>query len=238
MKFSQNYKTTWHDTDANRRVRPTQLLVYMQETSNAHLNSIGCNLDSLRDEKKLAFILSKIRLAIHSPLYAYEDICVSTWTCESRGYAFSRFYEIWRGNELIASADTTWALVSLDSKQLCKVDSIDLGFEHEMPVDIGIPLRFRVPKIEELELAGERKIVYSDLDYNMHMNNTKYADMLCDFMPYEKLSDIKGISLSYLREAAFGDTVGVYRQAGDGKYSFRTVNGDGSACLEAEIILK
>lgn len=237
MKFSQNYKTTWHDTDANRRVRPTQLLVYMQETSNEHLRSLGCNLDSLRDEKGLAFILSKIRLAIYSPLYAYEDINVRTWTCESRGYAFSRFYEIWRGGDLIASADTTWALVSLNSKQLCKVDSIDLGFEHEPPVDIGIPLRFRIPKTEELELAGERKIVYSDLDYNMHMNNTKYADMLCDFMPYEKVSDIKGISLSYLHEAAFGDTVRVYRQASDNKYSFRTVNGDGCACLEAEIIL-
>lgn len=238
MKFSQNYKTNWHDTDANRRVRPTQLLVYMQETSNGHLNSLGCDLDILRDEKKLAFLLSKIRLAICAPLYAYEDITVSTWTCESRGYAFSRFYEIKRGEELIAIADTTWALISLDSKQLCKVDTIDLGFEHEPPVDIGIPTRFRVPKTENLELVGERRIVYSDLDYNMHMNNTKYADMLCDFMPYGEIENIRGISLSYLHEAAFGDTVKVYRCGENGKYDFRTVNGEGIACLEAEIILK
>lgn len=238
MKFSQKYTTTWHDTDANRRVRPTQLLVYMQETSNAHLKSIGCDLDALRDEKGLAFLLSKIRLAIYSPLYAYEDISVATWTCESRGYAFSRFYEIRRGNELIAMADTTWALISLTDKQLCKVDSIDLGFEHEPAVDIGIPMRFRAPKTEEMEDLGIRPIVYSDLDYNMHMNNTRYADMLCDFMSYDDISNIKGISLSYLREAAFGDNISVYRQRSDGKYSFRTVKGDGSVCLEAEILLK
>ncbi len=238
MKFSQNYRTSWHDTDADRRVRPTQLLVYMQETSNAHLKSLDCDLDLLRDEKGLAFILSKTRLAIYSPLYAYEDITVSTWTCESRGYAFSRFYEIKRGEELIASADTTWALIDLNSSQLCKVDSIDLGFEHEPPVDIGIPLRFRVPKTENLELLGERRIVYSDLDYNMHMNNTKYADMLCDFMPYDKIGDIKGISLSYLHEAAYGDTIKVYRHTEEGKLDFRTLNGDGATCLEAEIILK
>ena len=69
------------------------------------------------------------------------------------------------------------------------------------------------------------------------MNNTRYADMLCDFMPYEKTSQIKGISLSYLHEASFGSTVKVYRAENDGKFSFRTVNDEGKACLEAEIIL-
>ena len=238
MIFKQNFKTSWHDTDAARRVRPTHLLIYMQETSNRHLKSLGCCLDTLRDEKGLAFILSKTRLSINAPLYAYEDITVRTWTCESRGYSFSRFYDIWRGDELIATADTTWALVSLNDHMLCKVDSFDLSFEHEAPVDIGLPLRFRVPKTETMELIGERKIVYSDLDYNMHMNNTKYADMLCDFLPYEDVSRIKGISMSYLHEASFGDYIKVYRQRDNEKYSFRTVNSDGAVCLEAEILLK
>ncbi len=238
MIFSQKYTTRWHDTDAERRVRPTQLLVYMQETSNSHLESLNCNLDRLRDENKLAFILSKTRLAIYMPLYAYEDITVSTWTCESRGFAFNRFYEIRRGNDVIASADTTWALLSLDDKQLRRVDSFNLGSEHEAPIDIGIPPRFRVPKTECLQLLGERKIVYSDLDYNMHMNNTRYADMLCDFLPYGKTKDIKGISLSYLHEAAFGDTISVYCHSENKKYGFRTINQEGTVCLEAEILFE
>ena len=171
-------------------------------------------------------------------VYAYEDITVRTWTCESRGYSFSRFYDIWRGDELIASADTTWALVSIADRQLCRSDSFELGFSHEPPIDIGIPTRFRVPKNEAMALLGERRIVYSDLDYNMHMNNTKYADMLCDFLPYERIGDIRGISMSYLHEAAFGDTVKVYRIENNGRYSFRTVNGDGVTCLEAEVLLK
>ena len=237
MIFSQKFTTRWHDTDASRRVKPTQLLVYMQETSNSHLESLECNLDRLRDEKNLAFILSKTRLSLNAPLYAYEDIVVKTWTCESRGYAFSRFYEISRNGEVIACADTTWALISIENRQLLKVESFDAGFEHEEPVDIGLPLRFRVPKNDTMELVGERNIVYSDLDYNMHMNNTKYADMLCDFLPYNDIGSIRGISMSYLHEAAFGDTIKIYRSKESGKYSFRTVNQDGITCLEAEILL-
>ena len=237
MIFKQQYTTRWHDTDANRCVRPTQILVFMQEASNHHIKALGTDLDKLRDEEGLAFLLSKIRLALHRPLYAFEDITVETWTVESRGFSFNRFFRITRGDEIIAEADTTWALISLKTGELCKVDSFSFGVEHEPPIDIGLPLRFRVPKTELLELIGERKTVYSDLDYNMHMNNTRYADMLCDFMPYEKTSQIKGISLSYLHEASFGSTVKVYRYEDEGKFSFRTVNEEGKACLEAEIIL-
>jgi len=237
MVFQQKFKTSWHDTDANRIVRPTQLLVYMQETSNRHLEKMGHDLDRLRDEKQLAFLLSKIRLAIYEPLYAYEDITVETWTCDGHGYAFNRFYRIFRGETLIAAADTVWALISLETKQLCRSDTFDFGFEHEAPVDIGLPSRFKIPKTDLLSLVGERKIVYSDLDYNMHMNNTKYADMLCDFMPYDQIKTIKGISLSYLHEAAFGDTISIYRAHSEGKYDFRTINKDGKVCLEAQILI-
>lgn len=237
MKFTKSYTTRWHDTDANRTVRPTQLLVYMQETSNAHLDSTGHNLDRLRDEHSLAFLLSKTRLAIYAPLYSDEDITVETFTAESRGFGFSRFYRILRGEQLIAAADTTWALINLDTKQLCRADSIDFGFAHEAPIDIGIPQRFRVPHTDGLSLLGQRRIVYSDLDYNMHMNNTRYADMLCDFLPIEKVPLVKGISLSYLHEAALGDVVSVYALESNDRYSFRTVNQNGVVCLEAELLL-
>lgn len=237
MIFKQKYTTRWHDTDANRVVRPTQILVFMQETSNHHIKSLGTDLDKLRDEQGLAFILSKIRLALYKPLYAFEEITVETWTVESRGFSFNRFFRITRGDELIAAADTTWALVSLKTKELCKVDSFDFKFEHDQPIDLGIPTKFRVPKTEFLNLIGERKIVYSDLDYNMHMNNTRYADMLCDFMPYETVPKIRGISLSYLHEAAFGNNIKLFCSHDSEKFDFRTVNEEGKVCLEAQVLI-
>ncbi|MBQ5633697.1 MAG: acyl-CoA thioesterase, partial [Clostridia bacterium] len=146
MKFVKEYTTRWHDTDATRIVRPTQLLVYMQETSNAHLDSTGHNLDRLRDEHSLAFLLSKTKIALYAPLYAHEEIRVETFTAESRAFGFNRYYRILRGDEVIAAADTTWALIDLNSRQLCKADAFDFGFEHEPSLDIGLPPRFRVPQ--------------------------------------------------------------------------------------------
>lgn len=238
MIFKKEYTVRWHDTDAYRNVRPSQLLVYMQETSNYHLDVMGHNLDRLRDEHGLAFLLSKTRVAIYDSLHFSEKITVETFTCESRGFAFNRFYRIFRGNEIIAVADTTWALIDINTRRLCKADSFDFGFEHENPIDIDLPLRFHVPKDDDLDMLGKRKIVYSDLDYNMHMNNTHYADMLCDFIPIDNVPRICGMSLSYLHEAAFGDMIKVLGAAQGDRFYFRTRNVDNTACLEAEILYR
>lgn len=235
MKYSVDYTTRWHDTDASRRVRPSAVLVYMQETSNRHVASSGMSLDELRDEKGLAFILSKIRLSFLRPLAAFEDITVETFTSPSKGYASTRCFRILSRGEVVAEADTTWALVNIHDKRLCLIDESGYLFEDEEPLSIDLPTRTRMPKDLSPEIVGERRIVYSDLDYNMHMNNTRYPDMLCDFIPYDRIGSVKGMTLSYLREAAFGDLLTVERAEKDGNYFFRTVNQRGELCLEAVV---
>lgn len=240
MIFTKSYVTRWHDTDAERRVRITQMLVYMQETSNAHLEDCGISLDRLRDEKHLAFILSKIRMKIYAPLYAFENIEVQTWTCKGHGFSIPRFYRILRDGELIADADTVWALVDVDTKRIVSEDALSgiYDFENENTVPLDLPLRFKLPKDKSVSSIGMRRIVYSDLDYNRHMNNTKYPDMLCDFIPATDVGRIRGVFLSYLGEAAFGDTLDVRHLFSEKTHYFRTVNQDGKVCLEAELILE
>lgn len=238
MIFQENHTTRWHDTDAFRRVTVTQMLVYMQEASNHHMESVGMPLDTLRDTKGLAFILSKMRIAVYEPLYAFEDITVQTWTCPSRAFSTERFYRIKRGEEIIAYAASTWALVDIDKKTPVTQSESGLVFENEDMPTLEVPIRFRLPKDTVLESLGKRKIVYSDLDYNMHMNNTRYANMLCDFMPIDEVGKIKGMLLCYVREAAFGDEIeALCAKIGNDRF-FRTVNSKGETCLEAQVLLR
>lgn len=235
MKYTENYKIKWHDTNAERSVRHSQYLVYMQETANLQLRSAGRTLDDIRDEDGLAFILSKIKLIFHKSVAAYDSIDVSTWTCESRGFRFDRCFEIKRGEELIAEATSQWALIDIGAKKLVKTDALDLGVLPDEPLNIDIPRRIAIPA-EGITLLGEREIRYSDVDYNMHMNNTKYPDMLCDFMPREKIGRIKEMTLEFLRESALGDKLSFYRYDDGCRYCFKTVNPSGDVCLVAEVI--
>lgn len=244
MIFKKRFITKWHDTDAERKVRATMLLVYMQEVSNLHMGSCGPSLDALRDEKGLAFILSKIRFAVYRPLYAFEEIEVQTWTVAPKGFAITRFYRIVRGDEIIAEADSTWALLDLNTSSIVKGEICEsvYSFEHEPELkvfeglEVNVPARFKLPREITLREIGKRSIVYSDLDYNMHMNNTKYPDMLCDFLPYSEVNRVKGFFLSYVHESALGDVLTVNHAYNGGVHYFRTVNQNGVTCLEAQAL--
>ena len=236
MKYTKNFTVRWHDTDAYRVVRPSQILVYMQECANFQLEHFGLSLDSLRDEKKLAFILSKIKIVFHKKLFAYDEISVRTWTCESRGFTFVRCFDIHRGEELIAEAVSFWALVDLEKQRLVKCDDFALGIENDPPLDLLVERRIR-PASAEFEFFGTRDIRYSDIDYNMHMNNTKYPDMLCDFMPIERVAEIKEMTLEFLRESALGDTLDFYTAQEDKALYFKTQNTAKDTCLFSKITL-
>ena len=236
MIYTERYKTKWHDTDASRKLRPSEILTYMQETANRQFVSAGRDLDDERDTKNIGFILSKISLDFYKPVYAYEDIEVETFTCESQGFSFHRGFRILRDGEPVAAAASVWALVDIKEGKLLRAENYDVGFENEPRLVTEAPLRIKMPRAEQFELVGKRRIVYSDIDYNMHMNNTRYPNMLCDFMALEDIQRIRGMSLSDLNEAALGDEIAIYLARTEDGYFFKTYNKDNKILLEAEVI--
>ena len=88
-----------------------------------------------------------------------------------------------------------------------------------------------------MESVGKRSIVYSDIDYNGHMNNTHYPNMLCDFTPEICSRRVTGVTLSFLHEATFGHELQVYRAQNGNDFSFRMMDGE-TSCIEALVKTK
>ncbi|MBQ9802125.1 MAG: hypothetical protein IJW51_03545 [Clostridia bacterium] len=235
MKHIEHYTVRWHDTNAALELRPTALLALMQETSNMQFVTSGRSLDVIREERGVGFILSRIAFDILRPLTAFDKIRVETFTCEGRGFTYPRGFEVFCGEELVARCHSLWALVNITDRTFVKCADFPLTFGHEPELLCEMPIRFRIPRDATFLPVGERAIAYSDLDYNMHMNNTKYPDMVCDFLPNPTSVRITGMALSYCHEAAFGDRLTVERaEGGEGVYYFRTKKGD-TVCLEAMV---
>ena len=248
MKFSLKIKTNWHDTDANRNVRPSKIVEYMQETANRQCEASGLPLEKLRDEKGLAFILGALSFNSYKPLHAYDEIEVRTWCKEAKSYIFQRFFEIVRDGEKVAEAASTWVLIDLEKKTMVRADNYDFlqdKFFYDAPVDSEKMLKkARISKEIEMREVGKRRISYSDIDYNMHMNNTHYPDMICDFLgemtDAEETWRVAAMSLSYIKESHLGATLTVTRSEmqEDGTVFVRTVNEAGETCLEAVVRLE
>lgn len=239
MYYAQTYRTKWHDTDGDGVMRPSALLVYMQETANLQCRDYGMDLNDLHNVEGKGFLLSRMMIQVFTPLHAYEDIEVRTWCVDARGYDFIRCFSVHRGEEMTALAVSHWALVDVHDGKMLRTTDFKRDFPYgELPDQSRLPQRVRIPATVEMESVGERHIVYSDLDFNRHMNNTKYPDMICDYLPSMDGKWVTSLSLSYLKEAAFDSHLTVSRAAvpGDDEvYLLRTTRPDGAVCLEAEI---
>ena len=234
MRFTKHYIVKWHDTDANREVRPSALVTYLQETANEHLIHIGISLDELRDRHGLAFILGSISVRVYEPLFSGDAIEVTTWTCGEKGFRHNRCFSVSRDGKTVVEATSVWALVNLLDGSLVKVEDMPYHIEPEDSITLpNLPPRLRMPGLDEMNLLGERRIVYSDIDYNGHMNNTRYPDMLCDFVPGICKKRVTGMVISYRHEAVFAHTLRVFGTFLDDSCLLCTSDEDGTVCTEA-----
>ena len=74
----------------------------------------------------------------------------------------------------------------------------------------------------EYEDAGEHFVGYSDTDLNRHMNNTRYIDMLCDFVPNIEERRVAALQIHYRNEAPMHETIRVTRAVSGNTVYFQT----------------
>ena len=237
MKWTENYIVNIHDADMNGIVSASGILRYMEDASNRHMLAQKPSYEELLREG-YAFILSRIGLSVYAPLHAYDSITVETWAVASRGVTYNRCYRILREGAIVAEATSVWALVGVEDRKLHRVGEIPLNYWEDEPLELDLPVRFKIPSEVSLTLRGERTVLYPDVDQNHHMNNTKYPDLFCSFIPEMEKSRVITSVLSFVSEAPLGETLKIYCGEYDGMYYIRSVKADGSVNAEAEFMLE
>ncbi len=236
MKWREEYTVDSHDLDFNGTARVSALMRFMQESANAQCYRMGPSLESLREEEGLAFLLSRFSAGFYETVRPYEKLTAETWGVESRGFSFHRCYRVFRGETVIAEATAIWALVQIETRRPVRVSEYKPNFDYDEMLTLDTPPRIVFPAANPLKLMGEHTVSYGETDQNMHMNNTRYSDMLCDTL------DLRGkriyrMSLNFLNEARLGETVNIYATHHGEHDFFRTVRADGKTNVEAQITL-
>ncbi len=236
MKWMGEYKVNANDVDHNGVLSISNMLRYMQDAANCAMEEDGPSYKELFD-KGYSFILSRIRLSSYKPIYSHDVLEVQTWACESRGVQFNRCYRILREGIIVAEAVSVWALVGIQDRKLHRVNEFDFAYRTDDMIELDLPARFRIPEEVSMRLVGEKTVEYADIDMNGHMNNTKYPDMICGYIEDGmKNHRIISMGISFVAEAPYHENLKVYSGMSDGVHYVRTVRGNGSVNIEAEMI--
>lgn len=231
------------------RVEPQQVDFTLRATipamTDAILNAAGTDahrkgfgVDALNADNH-SWVLSRMAVELDRMPVQYTDYEIATWINDYGRVLSTRNFTLTdaAGCEF-GRAVTQWAMIDLATRTA--LDLSWVGQSHsDAIVDVPSPTE-KPRKIRQVipTQRVEHKVVYSDIDFNRHVNTMRYIEMMIDMLPLEMLTGEASVRLDihFLHECRYGQTLDVgYEQRG-GQALFEVQNDEGvvgvRACFE------
>lgn len=218
LPYNETFKVYQFECDPWNRMTPGAILRRAQEISTAQCESLNMN-DELYQRTNTVFLLSRLSLKINKPFLSGDSVRI-----ETRPYAMHRaiyqrvttFFN--EAGEAFCETDSRWVLVSTLTRRILRREPEGFVSPYmDLPGAEGH--NFDYPAHGPLAMAAQGTAAYSFCDINGHLNNTRYADIVCDALPLHQLQ--KGLPhkmlLFYRSEISLGEEYQLLSApAGDG----------------------
>ena len=234
----KTFKPEGYDIHPNGTLKLSALMRYMQAAATADTEKYGSDYATLRKDDMI-FVVYQTAIEINCSTSHPSTVTVKTWQRSIEGVRFVRDYAISIGDGT-AVATNTWTLVNFVTRRILRPSSL----KNTIPSFPDMKERAETNKLpsvqkEEMEYAGQYKVMYSTLDENGHVNNTIYSDIAIDFMPFDvSAMQTKHFNIIYAAEAKLGDTLDIYtKKDGDSYYLAAFLAETDKKIFETEISL-
>lgn len=229
--YDESFTLLTRDCDLKGTWRPSSVLEAMQEAAGAHSLLLGCGRDELI-KKDIVWVLSRSELHMDRYPRIGERVTIHTFPMPNRICFFPRYYIFTdEHGEMIGKAGTLWLLLDINTRKMLPPgdiarlipDNRDLTIPMNLPASVGV--------LQGTEFISEYMPVYTDLDVNGHVNNTRYADWLCNALGIEEMSrsEPETIILNYHHEILPGQKITLRRIMKENRYTFSGIVNDAAA---------
>lgn len=203
---------TLEDIHVNRfnRLKNSMLLYFAQEAAGYHCKILGVDWDTLA-ERRLFWALIRTHVEVNKLPVLGQTIRIETWPMPTTRSAYPRAMAAYdEEGQLLFTSTSLWVLMDLDKRTMVlpgksgvTVEGILRGCEAAAPGSLAL---------KELSQETQRTVVYSELDRNGHMNNTRYLDWVDDLIPsdFHQEHPVKNITLCYLSEAREAQNISLH----------------------------
>lgn len=204
------YRVEPQDVDFTLRASVGSIINYMLNVAGRDAHNKGFGVEVLQGDS-FTWVLSRLAIEVKRQPEQYSDIEVDTWVNEFNRLTTTRNFRLHQGTEIEAECVSQWCAINLESRQ-----AVDLNIFKDIygralvdePSPIAAPARLRPV---EATASTSRPVVYSDIDFNRHMNTLRYIDLIFDTLPLEQFEkdDAMRLDINFLAEARYGEVVSV-----------------------------
>ena len=229
---SYKHRVEPQEVDFTLRASVASVINYMLNVAGTDAHNKGFGVNVLQGQS-FTWVLSRLAVEVKEQPCQYDDIEVDTWVNEFNRLSSTRNFRIRREDNILAEGVSQWCMINMETRQAVDMSTLKDVYERAMvdePSPIAIPARLRA--IEPTDKTS-RPVVYSDIDFNRHVNTLRYIDLIFDTLPIELIENNRGLrlDLNFIAEAVYGDTLGIGSIVEGDVWQFEiTANGDKTLC--------
>lgn len=208
--YEREYRVDSRETDPWYNCRPSGVLGFLQEAATAAACALHASRDEMLDKYNAFWMLARVWYRLDEPLKWGERLRIRTWHRGGRGASSYRDFDLFVNDAPVGEAVSLWVLANAQTHKLVRM----AGIEEFQGTDGGALCKTRllnkVRMPPDMTCAGTRSFRYSDLDVNGHVNNVRYADIVCDALHLERMGAerfVSSLQVGYQAECRVGETV-------------------------------
>lgn len=208
--YCRERRISFNESDMYGRIKLPELMMIFTDAAGDDYSRRGLTYEVMAREGNVVFLISKMSIRYFGKIKYDSVVTMKTWEAELSGVKFNRHFHLYdeEGN-IVAQARTLWLAVNPETRKIIRpnaypyMDDIRLN-----PLDVDCRENGKIKLPEKTFELGSRKIVFSDIDTNGHVNNTRYAAFAEDCMPAEFMTEnIRDFRINFVNEAKLGDTI-------------------------------
>lgn len=208
-RWTDRYAIGWHDADASGYLSPVAICKYLMESAGHHAEHLafGYKAASQRDE-----IWVVVQLVVKMEAYPRwgSDCIVETWAYGAEGmYAFREFHIRDTEGHILGSSSSRWMVIDKNTHRPQPMEIVRDALHLAIPEKALKERPDKIPSPSGTLTSRKYEVAYSDIDYNKHVNNTKYVEWVLDTIPMDRHQThrIRMFHVNYLAEVFYGETI-------------------------------
>ena len=226
-----------NDVDQFLELKLSSFFKMMQDIATEHAEELDIGKGQTID-KGLYWVITRFSIdIINMPKYL-ENVTLKTYPGDNMRFVFPRYFllEDENGHPLI-KVSSVWMVLRKDNHQPC-LNPFDgrIFPEEHLPDELPLPSKCSG---EASSLVETRKVRYSDIDLNGHLNNTRYIELIQNLHDSDYYKDriFDEITVNYFSEIKEKEDVSLYLSVDNNKEVIKGAVGDRES-FKALIIYK
>ena len=231
------YRVEPQDVDFTLRATVASLGSAILNTAGIDAYGKGFGVDVLNAANH-SWVLSRLAMEFDTRPEQYTDYTIATWISDYGRVLSTRNFTLTdAAGRQFGRAVSQWAMIDLRSRTA--VDLWWVGDAHAAAIVAEPSPAERPRKIREGHptRTSEHRVVYSDIDFNRHVNTMRYIEMMLDMLPVELLTLDAPLRLDihFLHECRFGQTLRIGCEERERAALFEISADDGVAAVRAGV---